>query len=82
MLNISKVSEYIQTNLVSIEFYVLQGWKADVCFFIINFFSWKTALLKTCHSPSNSSLLIIARGEYVTTSNVTSVLFSIDVSQG
>ena len=35
------------------------------------FFSWKTALLKTCHSPNNSSLLIIAREEYVTPSNFT-----------
>ena len=43
-------------------------------FSIITFFSWKTALIKTCHSPSNSSLLIIAREEYVTPSNVTTAL--------
>ena len=51
-------------------------------FFIINFFSWKTAFLKACHSPSYSSFMIIAREEYVTPSNVTSVFFSKEVSQG
>ena len=40
--------------------------------FSITFFSWKTALLKTCHALSNSYLLIIAREEYGTSSNITS----------
>ena len=43
-----------------------------VFFSILTLFSWKTILLKTCHFPSNSSLLIIAREEYVTPLNVTS----------
>ena len=46
-------------------FYVFQIWSL-VFLSIITFFSWKTALLKAYHSPSKSSLLIIAKEEYVT----------------
>ena len=38
-------------------------------------FSWKTALFKTCHSSINYFLLIVAREEYVTPSNVISAFF-------
>ena len=38
-------------------------------------FSWKTALVKTCHYSINYSLLIIAREEYVIPSNIISAFF-------
>ena len=58
-----------------------QRWRIGFLVFPITFFSWKTALLKICYSPSNYSLLILAREEYVTPSNATSAS-SLEASQG
>ena len=70
---ILKVSGNIQTTVSMGSFMSCKD--GGLVFFSVITFSWKTTLLKTYHSPSNSSLLIIAREEYVTPSNVTSAFF-------